>query len=573
MKLNQQDIYLFSIFFLLIIFNLPAQDRLSGKLFATRSEVIAKNGMAATTHPLATQIAIDILKQGGSAVDAAIAANVFLGFADPAMNGLGGDLFAIVWSAKEQKLYGLNASGKSPKALNFSYFSLRGMNKMPVSGPLSITVPGAVDGWFELHDKFGKLKFNKLLAPTIQYAREGIAVTEEIAEMMDYLDRDLIRSYGLDPSFQWEDLPNFNHLYRKNGRFPSKGELYKNSDLANTLEIIGNKGRSAFYSGDIAETIVDHVQKLGGFLSEEDFSEHSSLWVEPISVNYRGFDVWEMPPNGQGISVLQMLNILEGYAVSDFGFGSKEHIHYFSEAKKIVFADLNEYYGDPTFNQLPLKQLLSKDYASKRREEIKDNFSQNYGPGLEPESNTTYLTVADKEGNMVSLIQSNSWLFGSLIVPPGLGFVLQNRGSGFNLQEGHANAYAPEKRPLSTIIPAFITKDGNPYVSFGLTGSDMQPQGHVQIIMNLIDFKMNLQEAGDAPRIRHSYFGEPSPRNTGAIELESGFSYETIRDLMKMGHRVKFGFERFGGFQGILFDGNFYYGASESRKDGQAAGY
>ncbi len=573
MKLYQQHLFILIFFFLFISSNLHAQDRLSGELFATRSEVIAKNGMAATSHPLATQIAIDILKQGGSAVDAAIAANAFLGFVDPAMNGLGGDLFAIVWSDKEQKLFGLNASGKSPESLDFDYFSSRNMNKIPVSGPLSITVPGAVDGWFELHDRFGKLQFNKLFAPTIQYAREGVAITEETAEMMDYLERDLIRFYGLDQSFKWEDLPNFNQLYRKNGRFPNKGELYKNPDLANTLETIGNKGRSAFYSGDIAETIVAHVQELGGFLSEKDFSEHSSLWIDPISVNYRGIDVWEMPPNGQGISVLQMLNILEGYDLSGFGFGSKEHIHYFSEAKKIVFADLNEYYGDPTFNKLPIKQLLSKDYASKRREEIKDEFAQNYGPGLDPESHTTYLTVADKQGNMVSLIQSNSWLFGSLVVPPGLGFALQNRGNGFNLKEGHVNAYAPEKRPLSTIIPAFATKDGNPYMSFGLTGGDMQPQGHVQIIMNLIDFNMNLQEAGDAPRIRHSYFGEPSSVNTGAIELETGFSYETIRDLMKMGHQVKFGFERFGGFQGILFDGDFYYGASESRKDGQAAGF
>jgi gamma-glutamyltranspeptidase/glutathione hydrolase len=573
MKLYQQNMSTLITLFLLVTFNLNAQDRLSGELFATRSEVIAKNGMAATTHPLATQIAMGILKKGGSAVDAAIAANAFLGFADPAMNGMGGDMCAIVWSAKEQKLFGLNASGKSPKGLELDYFTSREMNHIPASGPLSITVSGTVDGWFELHDKFGELSFEELMTPAIQYAREGIAVTEEIADMMDYLERDLIHHYDLPETFQWEDLPNFNNLYRKNGYFPNKGDLYRNPDLANTLEKIGNEGRSAFYSGGIAEAIIAHVQKLGGFLSKDDLSEHSSLWIDPVSINYRGVDVWELPPNTQGMSVLQMLNILEGYDLTNYGFGSKEHIHYFAEAKKLVFADLNEYYGDPTFNKLPIKQLLSKEYAAKRREEIRSDWSQNYGPGLESGNNTTYLTVADKDGNIVSLIQSNNWLFGSLVVPPGLGFSLQNRGSGFNLIEGHINAYAPEKRPFHTIIPAFVTKDGSPYISFGLTGGDMQPQGHVQIIMNMIDFGMNLQEASDAPRIRHASFGEASPINTGAIELESGFNYETIRGLMKLGHQVKYGFERFGGFQGILFDGTFYYGASDSRKDGQAAGY
>lgn len=573
MKLYQQYWLTLTVFFLLIGFNLPAQDRLSGQLFASRSEVIAKNGMAATNHPLATQIAIDILRRGGSAVDAAIAANAFLGFADPAMNGIGGDMFAMVWNAKEQKLLGLNASGKSPKNLDLKYFTSKQMNSIPASGPLPVTVPGCVDGWFALHEKFGKLSFDELLAPAIQYAREGIAVTEEISEMMAYLERDLIRSYGLDQPFQWEDLPHFSKLYRKNGRFPKKGELYQNPDLANTLEKIAKGGRSAFYEGEIAAAIVAHIHQLGGFLSKEDFAEHKSVWTDPVSTNYRGYDVWEMPPNAQGMSVLQMLNILEGYDFSPDAFGSKEHIHYFTEAKKLVYADLKTYYGDPTFNELPIEALLSKEYAAKRRTEISDDRSQNYGPGLESDNHTIYLTVADKEGNMVSLIQSNSWLFGSLVVPPGLGFCLQNRGTGFNLEEGHINGYAPAKRPFHTIIPAFVTKDGHPYLSFGLTGGDMQPQGHVQILMNIIDFGMNLQEAGDAPRMRHAYFGEASPINTGTIELESGFNYATIRELMKMGHQVKYGFERFGGYQAILFDGSFYYGASESRKDGQAAGF
>ncbi len=559
--------------FSLQLSNVQAQDRLSGQPFATRSEVIAKNGMAATSHPLATQIAVDILKQGGSAVDAAIAANAFLGFADPAMNGVGGDLFAIVWSAKDQKLWGLNASGQSPEKLDLSYFTSRQMKRIPAAGPLSVTVPGCVDGWFALHEKFGKLDFEKLLTPTIHYAREGIGITEEVAEMMNYLERDLIRTYGLPENFQWDSLAEFSKLYRKNGRFPHKGELFTNPELAQTLEKIALKGKKAFYEGEIAAAIVKHVQQQGGFLSLEDFAGHTSTWIEPVSTNYRGYDVWELPPNAQGVSVLQMLNILEGYDFSTIDFGSKEHIHYFTEAKKLVYADLNAYYGDPDFSKIPLQELLSKEYATQRRAEIKDQWAQNFGPGLESENHTIYLAVADSEGNMVSLIQSNSWLFGSLEVPPGLGFVLQNRGTGFTLEEGHINSYAAGKRPFHTIIPAFVTKDGKPYMSFGVTGGGMQPQGHVQILMNHIDFRMNPQEAGDAPRIRHEYFGAASPTNTGAIQLEAGFDYETIRGLMKMGHQVMYGFERYGGYQAILFDGTFFYGASESRKDGQAAGY
>lgn len=569
---NKRLAGIISLLFLIIcIVDLNAQDRLSGELFATRSEVIAKNGMAATNHPLASQIALDILKKGGSAVDAAIAANAFLGFADPAMNGLGGDMFAIVWSANDQKLYGLNASGKSPKDLDLEYFTSQNMTSIPASGPLSITVPGVVDGWFELHDRFGKLGFKDIMSPAIGYAREGVAITAETADLMDYLERDLIRSYDLPESFDWEDLENFNELYRKEGRFPKKGELYTNTALANNLEKIADEGRDAFYDGEIASIIVDHIQVLGGFLSYEDFSEHSSVWTEPLSVNYRGYDIWQMPPNTQGMAVLQILNILEGYDISSFNFGSEEHIHYYTEAKKLAYGDLNKYYGDPDFNELPISELLSKEYASTRRAEIRDDWAQGYGPGLDPGNHTIYLTVADKEGNMVSLIQSNSWLFGSLVVPPGLGFALQNRATGFNLNEGHINSYAPEKRPFHTIIPAFVTKDGVPYMSYGLTGGDMQSQGHVQIALNVIDFGMNIQEAGDAPRIRHA--AGASSGDIGAIELESGFRYEAIRELMKMGHQVKYGFERFGGFQGILFDGNFYYGASDPRKDGQAAGY
>ena len=562
------NLFIYAVIFLLLSTTTSgAQDRLSGELFSTRSEVIAKNGIAATNHPLASQVALDILKQGGSAVDAAIAANAFLGFSDPAMNGIGGDLFVIIWSAEDRQLYGLNASGKSTKNLELDFFTEHGIDRIPASSPLAVTVPGVVDGWFELHQKFGKLPFHDLLKPTIEYAREGIAVHAEIADLMNYLERDLIRHYGLPEDFEWNDLSYFSELYRPKDRFPKKGELFKNPDLANTLEIIAKQGRDAYYRGEISEIIVEHIRELGGHLSAEDFAEHSSEWVDPVSVNYRGVDVWQLPPVTQGLSVLQMLNILEGYELADYGFGSPEHIHYFTEAKKLAYADLSEYYGDPEFSDLPIEELLSKEYAAERRSQIRDAWAQSYGPGLESQNHTIYLTTADKDGNMVSLIQSNSWLFGSLIVPPGLGFPLQNRGTGFTLAEGHVNSYAPGKRPFHTIIPAFVTKKGKPYISFGLTGGGMQPQGHVQIILNMIDFGMNLQEASDAPRIRHT------GSETGAIELESGFDYRTVRSLMKKGHQVKYGFERFGGFQGILFDGTFFYGASDSRKDGQAAGY
>ncbi|MEX0906465.1 MAG: gamma-glutamyltransferase [Balneolaceae bacterium] len=562
--------YLFTTLFSLLLWtpsDLTSQDRLSGKLFATRSEVIAKNGMAATNHPIAGQIALDILKQGGTAADAAIAANAFLGFADPAMNGLGGDMFAIVWSAEDQKLYGLNASGKSPAGMEAGFFRENGINSIPPASPYAVTVPGVVDGWFELNQRFGRLNMEQVLAPTISYARDGIAITPETADLMDYLDRDLLGGYGLPDDFDWSDLGYFSSLYRPDGEFLNRGDHFRNEDLAGSLERIAEGGREAFYEGEIAETIVSHLQELGGLMTMDDFARHSSVWVDPVSVNYRGYDVWELPPNVQGMSVLQILNILEGYGLAEYGFGSPEHVHYFTEAKKLAYADLATYYGDPEFSDLPTEELLSKEYAGRRRADIDDNRAGSYGPGLEGENHTIYLTVADGDGNMLSLIQSNSWLFGSLITPPGLGFPLQNRGTGFTLEEGHVNSYAPGKRPFHTIIPAFITKDGEPHVSFGLTGGDMQPQGHVQIVMNLVDFGMNIQEAGDAPRIRHYGSGE------GSVALESGFEYETVRELLKMGHTVQYGFESFGGYQGILFDGTFYHGGSESRKDGQAVGY
>lgn len=550
-----------------IVILATAQDRVTGHSFATRSEVIAQNGMAATSHPLATQVAIDILKAGGTAVDAAIAANAILGLMEPTGSGIGGDLFAIVWDAKSQKLYGLNASGRSPKSLTLDYFKKNGITQIPSFGPLPVTVPGAVDGWFELHKKFGKLPMSDILRPAINYAREGFPVTELIAY---YLNRSA-RVLG--------KYPNFNQTYMPNGKIPAKGEIFKNPDLANTYETIANKGRDAFYKGDIARIIAKYIKEQGGFLSYEDMASHKSEWVEPVSTNYRGYDVWELPPNGQGIAALQILNILEGYDISSMGFGSSEYLHHFIEAKKIAFEDRAHYYADMQFENVPLERLISKEYAAERRQLLNPNrAAQSYEPGTMDTPSTIYLTVADKQGNMVSLIQSNYRGMGSGMTPWGLGFVLQDRGEDFNLEEGFLNTYAPGKRPFHTIIPGFITKDGAPFMSFGVMGGGMQPQGHLQIVVNILDFGMNLQEAGDAPRVQHIGSSEPKGQKMsdgGTVLLETGFTWEVIRDLISKGHKIQWDLGGYGGYQAIKFDqeNGVYFGASESRKDGQAAGY
>jgi gamma-glutamyltranspeptidase / glutathione hydrolase len=555
------------IFLVCLICNTTAQDRITGKTFATRSEVIASNGMAATSHPLATQAALEILKQGGNAIDAAIAANAVLGLVEPTGNGLGGDLFAIIWDAKTKKLYGLDASGYSPKSLTLSYFKENNIKQIPAYGPLPVTVPGCVAGWGEMHQRFGQLKWKQLFSPSISYAREGFPVTE------------LIAFYMKSGAALHGKYPGYNETYLVNGRSPQKGEIFKNPALATTLEKIANGGRDAFYKGDIAKTIAAFIQSQGGFLSYEDLAEYEAEWVDPVSVNYRGYDVWEIPPAGQGISALQMLNILEAYDIKSMGFASKEYVHLFVEAKKLVYEDRAKYYADMKFSKVPVKKLLSKEYADERRKLIDLNrAARAYDAGELEQGNTIYMTVADKSGNMVSLIQSNYRGMGSGMIPTGLGFMLQDRGELFSLEPGHANVYEPRKRPFHTIIPAFITKNGEPYISFGVMGGAMQPQGHVQIVVNLIDFGMNLQEAGDAPRIQHIGSSEPTGekmKDGGWVELEEGFPYETIRELMKMGHRIKWGLGGYGGYQAIMFDSKqkVYYGASESRKDGQAAGY
>ncbi|SIN65894.1 gamma-glutamyltransferase [Algoriphagus halophilus] len=555
---------------LFLIGQLSAQDRLTGETFTTRSEILARNGMAATSQPLATQVALDILKAGGTAMDAAIAANAVLGLVEPASCGIGGDLFAIVWDAKEKKLIGFNGSGRAPKSLNIDYFLDRGIKYIPNLGPLPVSVPGAVDGWFALHERFGKLPMETLLKPAIDYGREGFPVSEVIAFEMESNYRGM------------EGLPGFAETYMPNGHTPRKGEVFKNPNLSNTYEKIAKEGRDTFYKGDIARTIDAYMKKHGGFLSYEDLASHTSNWVEPVSTNYRGYDIWELPPNGQGTAALQMLNILEGYDIASMGFGSTEYLHVLTEAKKLAYEDRAKFYADPEFNKIPLEELLSKEYAAERRALIDPQQAANSYPAgdMEIESgNTTYLTVADKDGNMVSLIQSIYSEFASGMVPDGLGFVLQNRGGMFNVQDrNHANALEPGKRPFHTIIPAFITKDGKPYVSFGLMGGSVQPQGHAQIVVNLVDFGMNLQEAGDAPRMRHSGSSQPTGSvmtNGGTLNLESGFEPKVFRELRKMGHRISFAVGIYGGYQaiGVDLENKVYSGASESRKDGQAAGY
>jgi gamma-glutamyltranspeptidase / glutathione hydrolase len=557
------------LFFLVGTISLFAQDRISGKSFATRSVVMAQHGMACTSHPLSTQAAIDVLRAGGNAIDAAIAANAMEGVVEPHVNGIGGDLFAIVWDAKSQKLYGLNASGRSPYTLTLDEFKKRGLKHIPATGPLPVSVPGCVDGWFELHKKFGKTPMDKILSHAVRYAREGYPVHDEAAG-----------GWG-NMVARFSQFPNVKETYAPSGVAPKRGEIFKNPNLANTLEKIGKGGRDVFYKGEIAQTIDAFMKKVGGYISARDLADHTSDWIEPVSTNYRGYDVWELPPNGQGIAVLQMLNVLEGYDFSKIPWGSPEHIHLFVEAKKIVFEDRAKYYADPEFAKIPVKSLISKAYANERRKLLNPNRALSKidagNPALK-DGDTIYLTVADSEGNMVSLIQSNYRGFGSGMVPDGLGFMFQDRGELYSLNEGENNTYAPHKRPFHTIIPAFVTKEGRPFMSFGLMGGSYQPLGHVQILMNMIDFGMNPQEAGDAPRIDHQGSSEPTGErmeDSGFVTLESGYSYETIRDLMRKGHKVGYGLGGYGGYQAIMYDAanKVYHGASESRKDGHAAGY
>jgi gamma-glutamyltranspeptidase / glutathione hydrolase len=554
-------------------------DRITGKNFATRSEVLATHGMICTSVPAATEVGVEILKRGGSAVDAAIAANATLGLMEPVSNGIGGDLFAIVYSAKENKLYGINGSGRSPLGLSYdtmkSELAKLHSETIPPRGMLPISVPGCVDAWAELHKKFGKLKLSNDLAPAIRYAEEGFPVTDLIAYYWSFGPR-LYK--GLPGAFA------ATYTLDGKGRTPDKGDIFKNPDLARTLRLIAEKGRDAFYKGEIADKIDAFMRANGGFLRKVDFEKHTSTWVDPISVNYRGYDVFELPPNGQGIATLQILNILEGFDLAKMGRNMPETLHAMIEAKKIAWADRAKYYADPAFAKIPLKTLLSKNYATERRKLIDPNHAAKQvaagNPALD-HGDTIYMCTADDEGNMVSLIQSNYRGMGSGIVVPGLGFMFQDRGELFSMDPQHADVYAPGKRPFHTIIPGFVMKDGKPWEAFGVMGGGMQPQGHVQVLTNQIDFGLNVQEAGDASRWQHEGDNEPTGEKMNAsggyVEVESGIPYEAVRELRKKGHDVRFDVGGYGGYQAIkveLHDGQrVYVGASESRKDGMAAGY
>ena len=565
------------IFLLLLLVTISLRisggDRITGQAFATRSEVYAVHGMAATSHPLATEAALEILRAGGSAVDAAIAANACLGLMEPTGNGIGGDLFAIVWDAKEKKLHGYNGSGRSPRSLTLEKLrkEVEALDKkeIPAHGALPISVPGCVDGWTALHGRFGVLPLDRVLAPAIRHAREGFPVTE------------LISHYWRISARVLADQPGFLDTFTRNGKAPRKGEIWTNSDLARTLEKIGSDGRDGFYKGEVAQQMASFIQEHGGYITTEDLESHRGEWIDPVSTSYRDIEVWQLPPNGQGIAVLELLNIMEGFPVKEWGFGSAEHLHHFIEAKKLVFEDRAREYADMEFHDVPVKQLISKDHADKLRNMIDPDKAANRidtGRKQTDIGDTVYLSVADSAGNMVSLIQSNYRGIGSGVCPPGLGFGLQDRGELFCLDDGHANIYAPGKRPFHTIIPGFVTRDGEPWLSFGVMGGATQPQAQAWVLMNIIDFGMNLQEAGDAPRVVHVGSSQPTGSvmtDGGEVALESGFDANVIEKLVRLGHTIGSRKGLFGGYQAVMKDSQHgvWVGASESRKDGHAAGY
>ena len=551
--------------FLFLSTHIISYDRILGKDFASRSEVIATNGMAATSHPLATQTAIDVLKSGGNAIDAAIAANAVLGLVEPTGCGIGGDLFAIVWIDEDKKLYGLNSSGPAPKDMSIGKLKAMGIDKIPPYGPLPVTVPGAVAGWTALHKRFGNKPFDELFNNAIYYADNGFPVTEVVGYYLQL------------SSERYKDYPNFADVWMPNGEALKKGDVFVNKDLSNTYKQIAKSYGESFYKGDIAKTISEFIVEQGGFLTVDDLKSYKPEWIKPVSSNYRGYDVWELPPNGQGIAALQILNILEQYEIDKMGHNSVEYIHLFTEAKKLAYEDRAKYYADMNFADVPVEELISKRYALERNKLINlKKAATSYSSGIFEDGDTIYMTVADKDGNMISLIQSNYRGMGSGMVPPNLGFMLQDRGEMFSLDPSHRNSLVGGKRPFHTIIPAFITKDDKPFISFGLMGGGMQPQGHAQIVVNLIDFKMNLQEAGDAPRIRHFGSSEPTGEimiNGGYLSLESGVGSDVRSELTKKGHNLKNEPGGYGGYQAIMKLNNVYYGASESRKDGHASGY
>lgn len=534
----------------------------------SRSPVIAKHGIVATSHPLASQTGLDVLKAGGNAVDAAIAANAMLGVVEPMSCGVGGDLFVLYWDAKSQKLYGLNASGCSPQKLTRQEFIDRGLDEIPLDGPLCWSIPGCVDGWVTLRDRFGMKPLGELLQPSIEAAQEGAPVTQVIASYWRNAENALKKHSSSAPF-----LPE--------GRAPQEGELFRNPDLAATYARIAAQGRAGFYAGETSAKLIAFSEAEGGFFCAEDLDACHADWVEPVSTNYRGYDVWELPPSGQGIAALQMLNILEGYDLKNLGRDNPVFWHLLVEAKKLAFADRAKFYADPKFGDVPVQELISKEYAARRRSLISLDKALVGVPAGDPRlsmGDTIYLSVVDKDRNCCSLIQSNFHGFGSKLVPTGLGFAMQNRGALFALDETHANRLEPGKRPFHTIIPAMVTKNGKPWFCFGVMGGDMQPQGHVQVLVNLIDFGMNVQHAGDAARFEHTGSASPTGKaeepEGGTVVLEHGVPESIAEALRQKGHVVERDVNG-GGYQGILIDEEHgtLHGATEARKDGMAAGY
>ena len=544
-----------------------AHDRPAGPPHKTRSAILAKNGMAATSQPLATAAALQVLQSGGNAVDAAIAANAVLGVVEPMSCGIGGDLFAIVWDSKSKKLYGLNASGRSPGSATIDMYRSKGLTQIPDSGPLSWSIPGCVDGWDQLRSRFGSKPWAELLGPAIEYAERGFPVSEIIAASWQGSTARLSKVSSSAACF----LPN--------GRAPKFGEVFKNPALARSMRTIVREGRDGFYKGELADAIVDYSKSVGGLFDKKDFEDHASTWVEPVSTNYRGYDVWELPPNGQGIAVLQMLNLLEPHDLKAMGPQSAQELHLMIEAKKLAYEDRAKYYTDPDFSKVPVAELISKPYAARRGKLISPSTANARPSAGDPKAaDTIYLTVVDGQGNAVSLIESNFEGFGSGHVAGGLGFPIQNRGALFALDPNHANRLEPHKRPFHTIIPAFVTKDGKPWLSFGLMGGDMQAQGHAQMIVNIIDHGMDVQAAGDAPRFNHTGSSKPTgllAKDGGTVALESGIGPEVRKALEAKGHKIVASPGGFGGYQAIRIDteNGVLIGGSDPRKDGQASGY
>ncbi|MFO0801162.1 MAG: gamma-glutamyltransferase [Gemmataceae bacterium] len=535
---------------------------------AGRSVTVANNGIVATSHPLAAQIGLDVLKQGGNAVDAAIATSAAMGLLEPMSCGVGGDLFAIVWDAKTQKLHGLNACGAAPAKATIDLFREKKLAEIPEKGPLSWSVPGCVDGWDQLRGKFGTRSFAELLAPSIRYAEDGAPVPEVIA--------------GYWRSADANRDAEFRQVYAPGGKAPRVGEVFKNPALANTYRAIAADGRDAFYTGDIARRLVAFSQRKGGLFAGTDFARHKSEWVDPVSTSYRGVDVWELPPPGQGIAVLQMLNLLGSYDLRALGPTSPDYWHLLIEAKKLAYADRARFYTDPLFARVPVRELISPEYAAARRARIDTAKAATDVPHGDPKlgkADTIYLCVVDKDRNCVSLIQSNYFGFGSGLAPADLGFALQNRGCLFALDPEHPNRLEPGKRPFHTIIPAMATKNGKPWLTFGVMGGDMQPQGHVQVLVNLLDFGMNVQQAGEAPRVEHvghaTPTGRPAAPGGGTVKAEYGVPEAVVAELIRRGHQVERVRTNGGGYQAILIDPTtgVLHGGTEARKDGAAVGY